>query len=126
MILLLLLALQLEVGREYWPISIISMPTNHHTHVLTTGLVTFTTVEGDGDIHIRMCAVPQPTWVKGMNLKSLTWIRQNCVIAECIPKLPCKQPNVGQTITVKGIARFDGEHKWYEVHPVEELTIKEN
>lgn len=122
--LFILMQLQ-ETGRTYWPVLIPKMSANKHTHVETTGVVTFTTLEGDGDIHIRMCDGTQPEWVKGMNKKSLGWIRKHCTIAECIPSLKCAQPSVGQVITVKGISRFDGEHKWYEVHPVEELTVKE-
>lgn len=92
--------------REYFPVPVAKMPANHHTHVQVTGKVTLVRKEGDGDTHIRL--------EDGGAF----------IVAECIPKLPCQVPKVGQTVTVKGISRFDGEHKWTECHPVEELTIQ--
>ena len=81
---------------------------NVHTHIQVTGTVTLVKHEKDGDLHIRI--------VDG---------KGNFLIAECIPKLPCKvTPKKGQTVTIRGIYRFDGEHKWYEAHPVEDIEIQ--
>jgi hypothetical protein len=73
--------------------------------VQVTGKVTLVRHEADGDLHIRI--------EDGGAF----------IVAECIPKLPCAAPKVGDTVTVTGISRFDGEHKWQEIHPVE--TLKE-
>jgi hypothetical protein len=74
---------------------------NSHTHIRVTGKVVLVKHEADGDLHIRLS-------------DGKRWI-----VAECIPKLPCAEPKVGQTITVEGISRFDEKHKFPEVHPVE-------
>ncbi len=100
-------------SRHYFPVSIsdLSAGRNFHTHVQVTGKVTLVKRQGDGktigdgDLHIRISD------------------GKNFIVAECIPKLPCPEPKLGQTITVEGISRFDGEHKWYEVHPVETIKV---
>ena|SRR5256885_2059012 len=98
------LALLLQV-RTYWPVTVATLASglNHHTHVAVSGRVSYVNKELDGDLHIRIS-------------DSTLYI-----IAECIPKLPCRIPHVGEIITVKGISRKDNEHGWWEVHPVEEL-----
>lgn len=102
MIWLLLVAV---ISRPYFPVTVSDLAAgrNFHTHVAVTGAVTYVKREADGDTHIRLG-----------NGKVF-------VVAECILALPCKAPKVGQKITVRGISRFDLEHKWYEVHPVESL-----
>jgi hypothetical protein len=91
------------ITRPYYPVTIAQMAAgkNFHTHVAVTGKVELVKTEKDGDTHIKL------TDGKAF------------IVAECIPKLPCKPPTVGSTITVYGISRFDGEHKWWECHPVE-------
>lgn len=88
-------------------VAIADMAKNIHTHVEATGVVQYVKVELDGDIHIRLCDD-----------------KSNCVVAECIPKLPCAKPKVGDVLTIRGISRFDKEanHKWFELHPVLEIT----
>lgn len=92
--------------RTYWPTAVSTLAAGRsvHTHVAVTGRVRFTRLEDDGDLHIRLDS-PADT--------------SKFIIAECIPALPCTRPARGSTITVKGISRFDPEHGWYEVHPVE-------
>ena len=104
-VLLLLLALQQPV-RTYWPISVDSLATGHvlRTHVQTSGLVTLVRHEADGDLHIKLVG------------------RRGFIVAECVPELPCRVPKVGEHITVKGISRWDGEHKWAEIHIVEWMS----
>jgi hypothetical protein len=99
--------LALALLRPYFPVTIAQMAAgkNFHTHVRVTGTVTEVASEPDGDTHIRLSD------------------GQAFIVAECIPELPCRRPVLGQMVTVEGISRFDGEHKWYEVHPVEKLTI---
>lgn len=96
-----------EEPRQYFKVAIADMTVNHYTHVEITGEVKSRILEKDGDTHLQVS--------DGTNF----------IIAECIPKLPCSViPNVGQTITVRGISRYDRENRWYEVHPVEEIEVK--
>ena len=83
------------------------------THVEVSGYVTYVKREDDGDLHIRLCDAPA---VKGMD-------RTRCVVAECVPALPCSRPKMRAHLTVRGISRWDGEaaHGWHEIHPVLEV-----
>lgn len=85
------------------------------THLEIEGYVTYIDHEADGDWHIRLCDSPG---IEGMD-------RQHCMVAECIPKLPCDVPKHGEQVRVQGIYRYDGEagHRWAEVHPVEYLEV---
>jgi len=83
------------------------------TRAAVGGFVTQVAKGDDGDTDIRICENPK---IEGMD-------RVRCVVAKCIPKLPCDVPQVGRPITVKGITRYDakvGTH-WWEIHPVEEI-----
>jgi len=101
------LVLALLQGRYYWPETVHALAHGRvgHTHVTTTGSVIKIRHELDGDTHL--------------------WIRAgvDSLVLECIPKLPCPAVQVGQIVAPKGIYRFDMEHKWYEIHPVEQLTV---
>jgi hypothetical protein len=82
-------------------------------HAAISGFVTLVAKGNDGDTDIRICENPK---VEGMD-------RAHCIVAKCIPKIPCDVPQVGKPITVKGITRYDakvGTH-WWEIHPVEEI-----
>jgi hypothetical protein len=82
-------------------------------HAAVSGFVTQVSKENDGDTDIRICENPK---IEGMD-------RARCIVAKCIPKIPCVAPQVGKPITVKGITRYDakvGTH-WWEIHPVEEI-----
>ena len=83
------------------------------THVAVSGFVTGARKEENGDIEIRICDNPK---VVGMD-------RAHCIMAKCIPKLPCEVPRIGRPLTVRGISRYDAEigHHWWEIHPVEQL-----
>lgn len=99
--------------RTYWPIdpATYAVSGSKHSHITVTGFVTYVSKETDGDIHIRIC---DSALVLGMDTK-------HCIIAECIPELPCAHPAIGSSITVSGISRQDPEHDWYEIHPVESI-----
>jgi|SRR5579859_4044232 len=96
------------------------------THVEVTGWLTYKDHEADGDWHLRLCESAANTEME----------RSACVVAECIPSLPCAVPAVGDCVMVRGISRFDaegwnpdsksGSHGWWEAHPVEELEVVEN
>jgi len=83
------------------------------SHVALSGFVTDVTKRDDGDVTIRICENPR---IAGMD-------RAHCVVAQCIPKIPCDAPKVGKPITVNGITRYDakvGSH-WWEINPVEQI-----
>jgi hypothetical protein len=92
-------------SRKYWPVTVAQVSTTKHTHVRVTGKVTISKREADGDWHIRISD------------------GNAFITAECIPELPCAHPKIGDTVTVDGISREDKEHGWFEVHPVENLSI---
>lgn len=111
-----------EGKRTYWPVTIPVLAANDpahwkgvRTHVQVEGWVAYVKKEDDGDMHIRLC---DSASVKGTD-------RARCVVAECVPLLPCKAPGIGDKVRVKGIYRFDAEsgHRWAEVHPVELLEV---
>ena len=82
-------------------------------HVAVGGFVTQVAKGSDGDTDIRIC---ENSKIEGMD-------RARCIVAKCIPKIPCDVPQVGRPITVKGITRYDakvGTH-WWEIHPIEEM-----
>lgn len=86
------------------------------THVEIDGWVTYEKKEGDGDEHLRICDAASVTKMDA----------RHCIVAECIPELPCASVRKGQHVDVRGIARYDAEnpgHHWWEVHPVEKLEI---
>jgi hypothetical protein len=77
------------------------------------GFVTQVTKGNDGDTDIRICENPK---IESMD-------RGRCIVAKCIPKIPCDLPQVGKPITVKGVTRYDasvGTH-WWEIQPIEEI-----
>jgi hypothetical protein len=93
--------------RHYFKVAIADMPANHYTHVEIAGMVKSVQPQKDGDTHIQVS--------DGADF----------VIGECIPELPCSAiPDVGQTVTIRGVSRYDRENHWYEVHPVEEIEVK--
>jgi hypothetical protein len=83
------------------------------TRAAVSGFVTQVAKGDDGDTEIRICENPK---IDGMD-------RGHCIVAKCIPKLPCDVQRLGKPITVKGITQYDakvGTH-WWEIHPVEEI-----
>jgi len=83
------------------------------TRASVSGFVTQVDKTLDGDTAIRICENPK---IDGMD-------RNRCVIAKCIPKIPCDVPHLGKPITVRGITQYDakvGAH-WWEIHPIEEI-----
>ena len=102
---------QLAAQRVYWKTSIARVVAKRflHTHIeLDSVTVVYTTIEADSDVHIR---------VRDQRDSH----RADFMVAECIPKLPCKQPKVGDVISLRGIIRWDLVHRWWEIHPVEVL-----
>jgi hypothetical protein len=77
------------------------------------GFITNIAKSDEGDTDVRICENPK---IEGMD-------RARCIVAKCIPKLPCDLPQIGHPVTVKGITRYDakvGTH-WWEIQPIEEV-----
>lgn len=104
--LLLPLAAGAEEERAFRPVPVDQLATGTiHTHVETSGRVDFRRSEEDGDVHLRICG------------------SAGCVVAECIPEISpvrdaCKRFRKGSLVVVRGISRYDGKHRWWEIHPV--------
>lgn len=81
------------------------LTTTARSHVRVSGEVVAVTREEDGDMHV------------GMSDGRVS------IVAECIPEMPCPAVVKGDHITVYGISRYDKQHKWYEVHPVEKMEV---
>jgi hypothetical protein len=97
--------------RTYWKTTVaqVAAGTVKHTHLeLDSVVVDYTRAETDSDFHIRVRAQGDT-------------VPEHFVVAECIPKLPCRHPKLGEIISLKGILRQDSEHGWWEIHPVEVL-----
>lgn len=106
---LLLVAAPVQAQRTYWPVPLDTLAIGHlkHTHVEVRGQVAYVRTESDGDVHIKLVS---------------PWNPARFIIVECIPRLPCARPMVGADIIVRGITRWDPEHGWAELHPVESWT----
>lgn len=93
--------------RTYHPVTVTKLAAGlvKDTHVELTGCVALIKYEADGDTHIRV--------TEGAKF----------IVAECLPTLPCATPKLKDKVRVRGISRFDGHHRWYEVHPVEQLEV---
>ena len=70
------------------------------------GTVTYIKKEDDGDYHFVV-----------------TDGKVN-VVCEIVPENPLEHPKAGQQVIVWGIPRWDGEHRWGEIHPVMGLRVK--
>lgn len=65
------------------------------------GRVTATMASPDGDVHIN-----------------ITDARGNTLVAEMVPEYPLPIPQVGETIKIWGVTRYDLDYFWWELHPV--------
>lgn len=117
----LALLLAAALSRTYWPVTPSQLAAEDpahwkkcRTHLSVEGFLTYRRLEDDGDQHLRICE----TRIEKMD-------RAWCIVAECIPRMPCNVPPLGSRVRVEGISRFDAEngHRWFEVHPVESLEV---
>jgi hypothetical protein len=92
-------------SRTYHGVSIAKVKDTQWTHISTCGKVTLVKRESDGDWHVRIS--------DGAAF----------IVAEAIPAIPLTIPRVGQFVRVAGISREDKTHHWFEVHPVEAISV---
>ena len=85
--------------------------------VVVTGKVLYKASESDGDVHIVLVDPSVPNTIT--TLAEIAAADLDFVVCEVIPELPMPNglPTLHSTITVKGLARWDIEHGWPEVHP---------
>ncbi len=100
LILALLIATPDDKGYPTVPLAKIASGTWVRPRAKITGTVAFIRKEDDGDVHIRLTS------------------GKDRVILEIIPELPVSVPKIGDTITAWGVVRWDGEHRWAELHPL--------
>lgn len=83
-----------------------------------TGKVLYKASESDGDEHVVLVDPSVPNTIT--TLAAIAAAELEFVVCEIIPELPMPNglPVLHSTITVRGIARWDIEHGWPEVHPV--------
>lgn len=100
-----LLLFLLADARIYHGVSIAGLKNTTWTHVSVCGQVTLVKHEEDGDWHLRL------------NQGSAF------IVAEIVPAIPLPVPRVAQFVRVAGISREDKAHRWWEVNPVEALSV---
>jgi hypothetical protein len=115
MIALFLLLQVAPVSRTYWPATVAQLAsgTFRHTHVQVSGIVVYTRLESDGDLHAKLVT----------DSAAVHDSLAPFIVAEIIPAIPLARPPTGKRITVYGIQRFDPEHGWRECHPVERWVL---
>jgi hypothetical protein len=92
-------------SRTYHGVTISGLKETQWTHVSVCGKVALAKHEADGDVHLRLEA------------------NGAFIVAEIVPYHPLPIPKVGQFVRVAGISREDKTHSWYEVHPVEAISV---
>lgn len=92
-------------SRTYHGVTVAGLKETQWTHVSACGRVALVKHESDGDGHIRIEA-------GGAFL-----------IAEVVPYHQFPLPKVGQYVRVAGISREDRTHHWFEINPVEAISV---
>lgn len=98
-------------SRTYHRVPLAKVKDTQWTHISVCGRVEYVKREADGDGHLRIVD-SEP----GSRIPTF-------IVAEIVPYHPLPLPKVGSVVQVAGVSRFDKQHRWYEVHPVESLTI---
>jgi hypothetical protein len=108
---LLLTSFAVPETRYFHPVDCAKFADNGSTwtHVSVIGNVRKSHREKDGDIHLEVCDTTG----------------QHCFEAEIVPYHPVSlfRAHPGAQVRVKGISRYDRQHKWWEIHPVEEIEV---
>jgi hypothetical protein len=127
-LLVLLFAISAFAGIPYVavPISAITNsppngPWKFNTHAAVTGYILDWQLNPnvDGDRHIVVCDSANFVITKSGYAPDV----QHCIVAETVPYMPCTRiATFPYQATLYGIVRFDAEHNWWELHPVERIT----
>jgi hypothetical protein len=98
-----------------------SGPWKFNTHAAVTGYILDWQLHPnvDGDRHIVVCDSPNFVITKSGYAPDV----QHCIVAETVPYIPCSRiATLPYQTTLYGIVRFDAEHNWWELHPVERIN----
>ena len=85
-----------KIAAGHWP----------RPRATVTGSVSYVNHEADGDWHVKV--------EDGDG---------HFVVCEINPEFPLPHPKAGDRVKVRGIVRRDGEHDWWEVHPVYGIEV---
>ena len=126
--LLLLFVVSGLAGIPYVAVSITAItnsppsgPWKFNTHAAVTGYILDWQLHAnvDGDRHIVVCDSPNFVITKSGYAPDV----QHCLVAETVPYMPCSRiATFPYQTTLYGIVRFDAEHNWWELHPVEKIN----
>lgn len=97
-----------------------SGPWNFNTHTTVNGYILDWQLNPntDGDRHVVVCDSPNFVVTQSGYAPDL----HHCIVAEVVPYLPCTRiSKFPYQTTLSGIVRFDSEHNWWELHPVERI-----
>ena len=86
--------------------------------VQVSGKVLYKAAQSDGDVHVVLVDPSVDNSIS--TLAAINAAGLSFVVCEIIPELPMPNgvPVLHSIITVRGIARWDIEHGWPEVHPI--------
>lgn len=104
----------------YHPLkSVRELPWTQWTHVRFTAYVVAVIEEDDGDLHLRLSDGTVAA------CRPMHYADGRCVVGEIRPdrRGTMPEPKRGDTVYVKGISRYDREHHWAELHPIDALAI---
>jgi hypothetical protein len=96
-------------------------PWKFNTHAAVTGYILDWQLNPnfDGDRHIVVCDSSNFVITKSGYAPDV----QHCIVAETVPYMPCARiATFPYATTLYGIVRFDAEHNWWELHPVEKIN----
>jgi len=126
-VVLALFAVSAFAAIPYVPVSITGItnsppggPWRFNTHASVTGYILDWQLHPnvDGDRHIVVCDSPNLVITKSGYAPDV----QHCIVAETVPYMPCSRiATFPYKTTLYGIVRFDAEHDWWELHPVEKI-----
>lgn len=84
----------------------VALPTEPHWYA--DGVVEEVISEGDGDVHVWL------SWLDAAGAPT-----KDRLACEITPQQKLAPPPVGQKVRVAGIFRYDAQHRWFEIHPVD-------
>jgi hypothetical protein len=116
-----LLLLLLLAQRLYHVVPLPKVAASQQTHVETCGQVVYVRHQQDGDWHVTLAMgttkvvleiIPTLIPVAALELLDPPSTQSNNPVL-------IEPPNKGAWIRVRGIRRYDDDHNWPEIHPVE-------
>lgn len=89
------------------------------THVEVTGFVVNVRNQDDGDIHVTISDGSTASCGKKDYAFGI------CIVGEIRPNDQGRivRPKKGQTVSIKGISRFDKGHGFWEIHPIDAIDL---